>query len=313
MTGAAACDTETRSGIMATTGANGGGRTSVRVMLSHTRELAIIAGAYWAYMYTRSLVFQDFESAALANASIIISLEKSAGFFWEPEWQAWTISSAKTMVVVFNWTYIVTFWPIILTTGFILYLVNRQRYRFYRNVVLISFALAIVGFMVFPLAPPRMITDHFVDTIKAFGPAFYASRELANFYNPYAAMPSLHFAWTLMFGILFLRTPNRWLKVLGLAYPIITLLAITITANHYFMDAIGSVLLMAVAFATLEIGFRRRLFLPRIVAFVQAFVVRHRAPVFPKGGIQSSGAGRPAAAIPSVAGQNQGGDVGPIR
>lgn len=298
---------------MASMGVNYGGRSSIRAILSHTREMAIIAGAYWAYMYTRSLVFSDFESAALTNASTIISLEKSAGFFWEPGWQAWAISSAKTMVVFFNWVYIVTFWPIILTSGFILYLVNRQRYRFYRNVVLISFALAILGFMVFPLAPPRMIADQFVDTIKAFGPTFYASRELANFYNPYAAMPSLHFAWTLMFGILFLRTPNRWLKVLGVIYPVMTLLAITITANHYIMDAIGGVILMAVAFAILEIVFRRRVFLPRIVASVKTFGVRHRAPAFPKGGIHNSGARKPAAAIRRVAGQNQGGDVGSTR
>ena len=112
---------------MAIIGANSRGRALILGTLPHARELAIIAGAYWAYMYTRSLVFQDFEATALTNASTIISLEKSVGFFWEPDWQAWAISSAKTMVVFFNWAYIVTFWPIILTTGFILYLVNRQR------------------------------------------------------------------------------------------------------------------------------------------------------------------------------------------
>ena len=273
---------------MATRYVKAGEQELIRRVLSHVRELAIIAGAYWAYMYTRSLVFQDFEATALANASTIISLEKSVGFFWEPGWQSWAISSAKNMVVFFNWAYIVTFWPIILTTGFVLYLVNRQRYRFYRNIVLLSFAFAIVGFMVFPLAPPRMIADHFVDTIKAFGPAFYASRELANFYNPYAAMPSLHFGWTLMFGVLFLRTHNRWLKILGVLYPMLTLVAITITANHYIMDAVGAVLLMVVAFVTLEIVVRRRLFLPRIVALVQSFVVGHRSGMSPKEGFKGS-------------------------
>ncbi len=298
---------------MATMGLNTKKQAMIRVLLPHARELAIIASAYWAYMYTRSLLFHDFESAALANASTIISLEKSVGFFWEPDWQAWAISSAKTVVVFFNWAYIITFWPVILTAGFILYLVNRQRYRFYRNVVLLSFAFAIVGFMVFPLAPPRMIASHFVDTIKAFGPTFYASRELANFYNPYAAMPSLHFGWTLMFGILFLRTPNKWLKVLGVVYPVMTLVAITITANHYLMDAIGAVLLMAAAFATLEIGFRRRLFLPRIAVFVRSFIHGHRSSAFQKEGIKSCGGRLPPASTGSVEGQNQSGGVGPIR
>ena len=235
-----------------------------RVCLPHVREIAIVAGAYWIYMYTRVLVFDDFGATALANAVTIISLEESLGFFWEPEWQAWTISSAKALVVFFNWAYIVTFWPIIVATGLILYIVNRDRYRYYRNIVLLSFALALVGFMLFPLAPPRMMAAHFVDTIKTFGPAFYASREFANFYNAYAAMPSLHFSWTIMFGVLFLRTPNRWVKACGIMYPLLTLLAITITANHYIMDAIGGALLIAAAFATMELGIRRRLFLPQL-------------------------------------------------
>ena len=234
-------------------------------VLPHARELAIIAGAYFIYMYTRSLVFDDFGATALANASRIIALEESWGFFWEPDWQAWAIESARALVVFFNWTYIVTFWPIILTTGTILYIVNRPRYRYYRNIVLLSFALAMVGFVLFPLAPPRMMVEHFVDTIKAFGPTFYASREFANFYNPYAAMPSLHFSWTVMFGVLFLRTPNKWVKILGIIYPTTTLLAITITANHYIMDAIAGAALMIAAFALMELGFRRRLFLPQII------------------------------------------------
>ena len=217
-------------------------------------------------MYTRSLAFYDFKATAIENAGRIISLEKSLGLFWEPEWQAWAIESARALVVFFNWTYIFTFWPIILATGTILYVVNRPRYRYYRNIVLISFALALIGFALFPLAPPRMMVDHFVDTIKAFGPTFYASREFANFYNPYAAMPSLHFSWTVMFGVLFLRTPNKWVKVLGILYPTTTLLAITITANHYIMDAIAGAVLMVAAFALMELGIRHRFFLPQIIA-----------------------------------------------
>ena len=255
----------------------------LRALAPHARELAIIAGAYFVYMYTRSLAFEDFGATALNNAATIISLEKSLGFFWEPEWQTWAISSAKALVVFFNWVYIVTFWPIILTTGVTLYVVNRHRYRYYRNIVLLSFVLAMLGFTLFPLAPPRMMAEHFVDTIKAFGPAFYASREFANFYNPYAAMPSLHFSWTIMFGILFLRTPNKWIKILGLLYPTMTLLAITITANHYIMDGIGGAFLMIAAFAIMELGFRRRLLLPKISGRFRSLLNRRNKTVIQSG------------------------------
>lgn len=236
-------------------------------------------------MYTRSLVFSDFEATALENARKIISFEQSIGLFLEPDWQAWTIASAKALVVFFNWAYIITFWPIILTTAVILYFTNRNRYTYYRNVVLLSFGLAILGFMLFPLAPPRMIAEHFVDTIKDFGPAVYASREMASFYNPYAAMPSLHFSWTLMFGILFLRTNSKLLKVFGVIYPTMTLFAITITGNHYIMDAVGGAVLIFGAFAILEFGIRRRLFIPRIMDRI-----KHRARPLerPRGSPESS-------------------------
>ena len=245
-------------------------------LLPHFGELDLVVGAYFAYMYTRKLAFADFETIALDNARRIISLERSLGFFWEPEWQAWTISSSKTLVVFFNWAYIVTFWPIVLTTALLLYVVNRRRYLYYRNVVMLSFAFALVGFMLFPLAPPRMLADQFVDTIKAFGPAFYASREFTNFYNPYAAMPSLHFSWTIMLGVLFLRTPSMWIKVLGVLYPALTLMAITVTANHYIMDAIGGALLIGASFGALELVVRRRLFIPGAIELLRHRLQRRR-------------------------------------
>ncbi len=277
------------------------GPVFVKQAVPHLRELAILSGAYWAYMYSRVLVFDDFGATALNNASAIISFEKSLGFFWEPEWQAWVIGSAKHLVIFFNWAYIITFWPIILATGLILYLVNRRRYQYYRNVVLVSFILALLGFMLFPLAPPRMMADHFVDTIKAFGPTFYASRELASFYNPYAAMPSLHFSWTLMFGILFIQTPGKWFKIVGVAYPALTLLAITITANHYIMDAIGGNILMMLAFAIVELGFKRRLFLPKNLGSVVSLAKIQHLLRPSSGGHQKQGS-RSSEVVPSESG-----------
>ena len=235
-------------------------------LFSHLGEIGILVGSYFAYMYTRALVFSDFEGTALANAWRVIEFERNLGFFWEPGWQSWAIASAKSLVIFFNWAYIVTFWPIILTSAVILYFTDRNRYKYYRNVVLLSFVIALLGFMLFPLAPPRMIAEHFVDTIKAFGPSGYASREFANYYNAYAAMPSLHFSWTVMFGIMFFRSNYKWLKVFGVIYPALTLFAITITGNHYIMDAVGGGLLILASFLTMELVFRRRFFLPVLLS-----------------------------------------------
>jgi len=229
-------------------------------------------------MYTRALVFSDFQDTALANAHRVIDFEKSMGFFWEPVWQSWTIESARSLVIFFNWAYIVTFFPIVITASIYLYLTNRDRYKYYRNVVLLSFLIALVGFMLFPLAPPRMIAEHFVDTIKIFGPSGYASRELTNYYNAYAAMPSLHFSWTVMFGIIFLRTNNKLLKVFGVIYPTMTLFAITITGNHFIMDAVGGGLLILASFLAMELGLRRRFFLPTVVSWTRSKMAGRQPP-----------------------------------
>ena len=224
----------------------------------HFRELALLASAYFIYMYTRAIFFSDVRTVALENARRVVELEKAVGFFWEPTWQNWSLNAAESVVLFFNWVYIFTFWPIIITTAIILYMVNRKRYFFYRNVILVSFVVALVMFALFPLAPPRMLAGTFVDTIASFGPAFYASRELANYYNVFAAMPSLHFAWTLIFGYMFFTAGPRWLKVVGLMYPAVTLLAITITGNHYILDALGGGVVMGSSMAIISFIRRRR-------------------------------------------------------
>ena len=178
---------------------------SARGAARHLREALIMGGAYFAYMYTRTLVF-DSEETALANARRVVNLEESIGFFWEPNWQAHVIDSAQALVIFFNWAYIFTFWPIILVTAVTMYIVNRRIYFYYRNIVLLTFFIALFAFMLFPLAPPRMLSEYFVDTIREFGPSFYASREAANYYNAFAAMPSLHFTWTVVLGLMFFRS-----------------------------------------------------------------------------------------------------------
>jgi hypothetical protein len=239
------------------------------IWLPHFREIGLLVAAYFLYMYSRALVFSDFQDTAFSNALRVIEFEKSAGFFWEPLWQSWAIESARSLVIFFNWAYIVTFFPVVITASIILYFTNRDRYRYYRNVVLLSFLIALIGFMLFPLAPPRMISEHFVDTINVFGPSGYASREFTNYYNAYAAMPSLHFSWTVMFGIMFLRTNNRLIRVFGVIYPTMTLFAITITGNHFIMDAIGGGLLVMASFLAMELGFRRRFFVPILITWAR--------------------------------------------
>ena len=225
---------------------------------AHVLEVALIVGAYLLYLFTRGVVFSDLYGKGLENAGRVISLEKSLGFFWEPAWQSWILEHAKGLALFLNWTYIVTYWPIILVIGLVLYTCRRRQYYYYRTVVVITLAFALLVFMLFPVTSPFNTGAYFVNTIQELGPSVYGGPEMGHYYNSNAAMPSLHFSWTVILGVAFFRTFRGWFRLLGMVYPVTTFLAIIITGNHFIVDAIAGGLLAAAAFAVMEVGVRLR-------------------------------------------------------
>ncbi|MGW1342617.1 phosphatase PAP2 family protein [Kribbella sp. NPDC002412] len=106
--------------------------------------------------------------------------------------------------------------------------------------------LALIGHIVFPLAPPRMMPG-FVDTGLQFGLSVYGAERSGGVANQFAAMPSLHVGWAALIAlsmILITRTRWRWLWLL---HPIITFGVVVVTANHYWLDGIVALLLLAVS------------------------------------------------------------------
>lgn len=107
-------------------------------------------------------------------------------------------------------------------------------------------ALALIGHIVFPLAPPRMMPG-FIDTGLQFGQSVYGAERSGGVANQFAAMPSLHVGWAALIAlsmILIARSKWRWL---WLAHPIITFGVVVVTANHYWLDGIVALLLLAVS------------------------------------------------------------------
>lgn len=214
--------------------------------LRHVREALFILGAYLVYMFIRNYIVSDIEVAAFANAARTVSFEQAGGLFREAAWQSWTIAHSEPLIIFMNWTYVLTFGPIISVVAVIIYVKDRPKYLHYRNVLLISFIIAMIAFAAFPLAPPRFLPEYgFVDTIRHLGPAWwighswYGSPDTAVYFNVFAAWPSIHFAWTIMFGIIFLSMKSRLVKLCGVVYPTMTFFAIVLTGNHYIVDAIG--------------------------------------------------------------------------
>lgn len=228
------------------------------------REIAYVVGFYGIY----TLVRNQFGSAAVGarhayeNAVRLIDVEKTIGLFHEATIQGWFLGM-PWLLRIFNVFY--GSFHFVLTAGVLVWLAARhpRDYPTWRNTILIATALALVGFSLFPLMPPRLLCDcaygagpqaaadglpTFVDTLAVHGGLWsFGSSTMAAVSNQYAAMPSLHFGWSLWCALVLVpRVRHRWTRWLAAAYPVITLLTIIVTGNHYWIDALGGALVVGV-------------------------------------------------------------------
>ena len=129
-----------------------------------------------------------------------------------------------------------------LTVLAVLYLRRPVDYRWARSTLGFATLLALVGFWLYPLAPPRLLPGlGVIDTVHGvqdFSKPDYGT--LTALTNQYAAMPSLHFGWSLWCGLVIaIFAPKWWMKALGLLHPFFTVSAIVATGNHWVLDAVG--------------------------------------------------------------------------
>lgn len=133
----------------------------------------------------------------------------------------------------------------------VLYVRRPADYRWARSTLGFATLLALVGFWLYPLAPPRLMPGlGFIDTVHGvqdFTKPDYGA--LTAVTNQYAAMPSLHFGWSLWCGVIIvLLAPKVWMKALGVLHPLFTVFAIVATANHWVLDAVGGAVVVALGF-----------------------------------------------------------------
>jgi hypothetical protein len=121
-----------------------------------------------------------------------------------------------------------------------LFLRHREHYPHLRlTLVLVTLVCLLVQLI--PVAPPRLLPG-FVDTAQRYGQSVYASG-LAP--DQLSAMPSVHVAWAVLIGWAVVRIGrSRW-RWLAVAHPILTVFVITATANHFWLDGVVAVVLLA--------------------------------------------------------------------
>jgi hypothetical protein len=203
------------------------------------REGAPLLGVYWLYSLVRWFVAHDNAYAGFENAYRVIDLEQRLGLFYEPIVQRKLIDGALSAVHFSNWFYTFGYFPVLLLAGVLLYRFDRRRFQTFKLTFFLGLGFALICFSLFPLAPPRMLPElGFVDTQLVYGSALYHQKSVISFYNPYAAMPSLHFGWALLVGIMLFTSDRRALKVLGLLYPCFMAVVIVTTGHHYILDIV---------------------------------------------------------------------------
>jgi hypothetical protein len=198
------------------------------------REVAVVVSAYFFYFAGRSLV-EGREVEATIRSFRLIDLEQALHVFWEPSIQDFTIAS--TFVQNFaNWTYVYGHWPVVILAAVWLFFMRRDEYSIYRNAFMISGAIGLAVFTLFPLAPPRLTPGYgFIDTANAY----HLGPSTSMLVNEYAAMPSLHFGWNMLVGIAIFRFADSIpAKAFAVVMPVAMFFAIVATGNHYIIDGV---------------------------------------------------------------------------
>ncbi|WP_328844191.1 phosphatase PAP2 family protein [Streptomyces sp. NBC_00258] len=217
------------------------------------RELLLVAGLFLVYKLGRQLA-TGHTGEAFDNAHRVWDLERFLHLPGEGDVQSGLLHS-DTLVHVVNTYYATVHFPA--TAAFLVWLYLRRpgHYVWARRVLAAVTAAALVVHLTFPLAPPRMLAGTgLVDTGQVYGPTVYgASPETDSLSNQFAAMPSLHFGWALMVAVgLIAATRSRW-RWLWLLHPLVTLLVIVGTANHYWLDAVVAAALLGIALAVIRV------------------------------------------------------------
>lgn len=212
-------------------------------------EILLIAVSYWTYSLIRNAVPEQ-KAQALRNADWIWRMEHHLGIAVE-ESVNHTVNSVTWLVVGMNYYYATLHFIVTLSVLVWLFRSHPGRYAAARLVLFATTGVALVGYYLYPLAPPRLMNGgHFVDTVTVHQTwGSMASGDLKHMSNQYAAMPSMHIGWSLWCGLtIFALASVPWVRVLGLLYPATTLLVIVSTANHFWLDAVGGVLCLMFGF-----------------------------------------------------------------
>lgn len=212
------------------------------------KQLMMFAVAYAGYEVVRGLVgvtgYKPF-----GDATRIIDFERSLHIFVEPTIQSWVQSHAHWLLDVSDWTYINAHFVLTVAALVFIYLRRNDSFYFVRNMFMISMLIALVGYSLYPTAPPRLMQQWgFTDAIQQSTGITIEHGAAGSLLNAYAAVPSMHVCFALMVGIPMSRlVHNRVARSLWMIYPLFIVFVVVATGNHYLTDVFLGALTAAVS------------------------------------------------------------------
>jgi membrane-associated phospholipid phosphatase len=222
-------------------------RTARRAQLLWTLgQAALVLCCVYLYFRIRNITEGSFD-VARAHAHEIAELEQRLGIAVEDTAQqpflgSDVLSTVANAVGIYLWH-----WPVIVAT--MLWTAWRHRAVFLRlrDAMIASGLLGMVVFATYPLAPPRLADLGMVDTITRDNTA-YRLLQPTDLTNQFAAMPSLHSGWDLLVGIAIVSAAGSvWLKAVGCTLPVLMVVSVVVTGNHFVLDVLAGIVLAAAA------------------------------------------------------------------
>jgi PAP2 superfamily len=210
-------------------------------------EIAIAIGLYAFYEIVRGFGSTSL-AAARAHTTDIVTLERHLGFFVERSVQQ-AVETLPAVPMLLGFAYMSLHFGATAAVLVWVHQSHRERFALVRTTLIISTAISLAIYILYPAAPPRLAGIGFADTVTEKAGINLSSDALGSLYNPFAAVPSLHFGYALLAGVtVAVLARRRWLRWLGAAYPPFMLFTIVATGNHFIFDAAAGGLVVVIAY-----------------------------------------------------------------
>ena len=202
-------------------------------------QFLLFAAAYGLYDVVRGLVNGNDVARASWNATRIIDFERTLHVFVEPTIQSWT-ANVHWLMDVSDWVYLNSHYVVTICVFLYLYRRRHASFCYMRNSFMVALVIALVGYAVYPTAPPRLMPEWgFTDSIRQFTGFSIEDHSVKSLLNLYAAVPSIHVTFAILVAWpMFKLTRRPWVRALWLFYPLLVTYAVVATGNHYLTDAV---------------------------------------------------------------------------